>query len=168
MERQSDEDGRRILAAGDRCARLAGGDNVAELQRQRDEYYDRLLRKTAEFDNYRKRIERERQAPGGVRGGRCARGAAAAGRRSRACAEGGVGRRDGHVPPRCRADTQAARGHTAAPRSASNRGARRSTSIRTSIKPSHTSRPRIGATARSSKSSAAATCSAIDCFARRW
>ena len=34
----------------------------SELQRQRDEYYDRLLRKTAEFDNYRKRTERERQA----------------------------------------------------------------------------------------------------------
>jgi molecular chaperone GrpE len=33
-----------------------------ELQRQRDDYYDRLLRKTAEFDNYRKRTERERQA----------------------------------------------------------------------------------------------------------
>ena len=31
-----------------------------ELQQQRDEYYDRLLRKTAEFDNYRKRTERER------------------------------------------------------------------------------------------------------------
>src|SRR5436190_11772425 len=31
-----------------------------ELQKQRDDYYDRLLRKTAEFDNYRKRIERER------------------------------------------------------------------------------------------------------------
>lgn len=31
------------------------------LQRERDEYYDRLLRKTAEFDNYRKRIDRERQ-----------------------------------------------------------------------------------------------------------
>ena len=31
-----------------------------ELQKQRDEYYDRLLRKTAEFDNYRKRTERER------------------------------------------------------------------------------------------------------------
>jgi molecular chaperone GrpE len=30
-------------------------------RRQRDEYYDLLLRKTAEFDNYRKRIERERQ-----------------------------------------------------------------------------------------------------------
>jgi molecular chaperone GrpE len=33
-----------------------------EIQRQRDEYYDRLLRKTAEFDNYRKRIERDRQS----------------------------------------------------------------------------------------------------------
>ncbi|HET7619019.1 MAG TPA: nucleotide exchange factor GrpE [Vicinamibacterales bacterium] len=33
-----------------------------ELQRQRDQFYDLLLRKTAEFDNYRKRIERERQA----------------------------------------------------------------------------------------------------------
>jgi molecular chaperone GrpE len=33
----------------------------SELQRQRDDYYDRLLRKTAEFDNYRKRIERDRQ-----------------------------------------------------------------------------------------------------------
>ncbi len=36
--------------------------DVSELQRQRDEYYDLLLRKTAEFDNYRKRTERERQA----------------------------------------------------------------------------------------------------------
>jgi molecular chaperone GrpE len=35
--------------------------DTAELQRQRDDYYDRLLRKTAEFDNYRKRIDRERQ-----------------------------------------------------------------------------------------------------------
>ncbi len=33
-----------------------------ELQRQRDEYYDLLLRKTAEFDNFRKRTERERLA----------------------------------------------------------------------------------------------------------
>jgi molecular chaperone GrpE len=37
-------------------------DNVAALKRQRDEYYDLLLRKTAEFDNYRKRTERERQS----------------------------------------------------------------------------------------------------------
>lgn len=34
----------------------------SELQRQRDEFYDLLLRKSAEFDNYRKRIERERQS----------------------------------------------------------------------------------------------------------
>lgn len=34
---------------------------VAALRRERDEVYDRLLRKTAEFDNYRKRIERERR-----------------------------------------------------------------------------------------------------------
>jgi|SRR5690242_6655105 molecular chaperone GrpE len=33
----------------------------AELQRERDDYKDRWLRKTAEFDNYRKRIERERR-----------------------------------------------------------------------------------------------------------
>ena len=32
-----------------------------QLQRERDDLYDRLLRKTAEFDNYRKRIERERK-----------------------------------------------------------------------------------------------------------
>jgi molecular chaperone GrpE len=31
------------------------------LQRERDDYYERLLRKTAEFDNFRKRIERERK-----------------------------------------------------------------------------------------------------------
>jgi molecular chaperone GrpE len=36
-------------------------DPAAELRRQRDEYYDRVLRLTAEFDNYRKRIERERR-----------------------------------------------------------------------------------------------------------
>jgi molecular chaperone GrpE len=35
--------------------------DAAEIQRQRDEYYDLLLRTRAEFDNYRKRIDRERQ-----------------------------------------------------------------------------------------------------------
>lgn len=35
--------------------------DASELQRQRDDYYDLLLRKSAEFDNYRKRVERERQ-----------------------------------------------------------------------------------------------------------
>jgi molecular chaperone GrpE len=36
--------------------------DAAELQRQRDEYYDLLLRKTAEFENYRRRTDRERQS----------------------------------------------------------------------------------------------------------
>jgi len=35
--------------------------DAAELKKERDDYYDRLLRKTAEFDNYRKRTDRERQ-----------------------------------------------------------------------------------------------------------
>jgi molecular chaperone GrpE len=35
--------------------------DAPDLQRERDDYYDRWLRKTAEFDNYRKRIERERR-----------------------------------------------------------------------------------------------------------
>ena len=34
---------------------------LAELQRERDDFKDRWLRKGAEFDNYRKRIERERR-----------------------------------------------------------------------------------------------------------
>ena len=33
----------------------------SELQRERDDYKDRWLRKSAEFDNYRKRVERERR-----------------------------------------------------------------------------------------------------------
>jgi molecular chaperone GrpE len=36
-------------------------DVMSDLQRERDDYYDRWLRKNAEFDNYRKRIERERR-----------------------------------------------------------------------------------------------------------
>jgi molecular chaperone GrpE len=34
----------------------------AQLQRERDEYYELLLRKSAEFDNFRKRVDRDRQA----------------------------------------------------------------------------------------------------------
>jgi molecular chaperone GrpE len=34
---------------------------IADAQRERDDFKDRWLRKTAEFDNYRKRIERERR-----------------------------------------------------------------------------------------------------------
>jgi molecular chaperone GrpE len=47
-------------AAATESAPGESGVDVNELQRQRDDYYDRLLRKTAEFDNYRKRNERER------------------------------------------------------------------------------------------------------------
>jgi molecular chaperone GrpE len=36
-------------------------DTFANLQRERDDFYDRYMRKAAEFDNYRKRVERERR-----------------------------------------------------------------------------------------------------------
>ena len=36
------------------------GAEISDVERQRDEYKDLLLRKTAEFENYRKRTERER------------------------------------------------------------------------------------------------------------
>ena len=43
-------------------AAAPGGDRQPDqLVRERDELYDRLLRQAAEFDNYRKRIDRERQ-----------------------------------------------------------------------------------------------------------
>jgi molecular chaperone GrpE len=35
--------------------------DAAQLQRERDDYYDKWLRTTAEFDNYRKRVDRERR-----------------------------------------------------------------------------------------------------------
>ncbi|MEW5980968.1 MAG: nucleotide exchange factor GrpE [Acidobacteriota bacterium] len=37
-------------------------EDATRLREDRDRYYDLLLRKTAEFDNYRKRTERERRA----------------------------------------------------------------------------------------------------------
>ena len=42
-------------------AQAASAPDVAALQRERDDYYDRWLRKSAEFDNYRRRVERERR-----------------------------------------------------------------------------------------------------------
>jgi molecular chaperone GrpE len=48
-------------SAATQAADSEPSEDRADLQKQRDDYYDRLLRKTAEFDNYRKRIERERQ-----------------------------------------------------------------------------------------------------------
>ena len=55
-----DENDIREQEPGPRAATQAADPD--ELQKQRDEYYDLLLRKTAEFDNYRKRVERERQS----------------------------------------------------------------------------------------------------------
>ena len=40
---------------------IVSTDPLADAQRERDEYYDRWMRKAAEFDNYRRRIERERK-----------------------------------------------------------------------------------------------------------
>jgi molecular chaperone GrpE len=45
----------------DADARQGEEDALAAACRERDEYYDLLLRKTAEFDNYRKRVDRERR-----------------------------------------------------------------------------------------------------------
>jgi len=55
----------RIDASGEASATApadqpATSTDPATLQQQRDDFYDRLLRKTAEFDNYRKRTDRER------------------------------------------------------------------------------------------------------------
>jgi molecular chaperone GrpE len=46
-------------AATDATPTLA--DEVVELRKERDNLHDRLLRQAAEFDNYRKRVERERK-----------------------------------------------------------------------------------------------------------
>lgn len=48
-------------ATDPREASDAPAPDVAALKRDRDDMYDRLLRKTAEFENYRKRVERERR-----------------------------------------------------------------------------------------------------------
>ena len=42
-------------------AESAAHPELTSLRNERDDLYDRLLRKTAEFDNYRKRVERERR-----------------------------------------------------------------------------------------------------------
>lgn len=54
------------IESPDRASEAASSDqpqtvDVAQVRQERDDYYDRLLRKTAEFDNYRKRTDRERQ-----------------------------------------------------------------------------------------------------------
>lgn len=53
--------------AGDTPPDTAAAEDIEQTERlrqERDDYYDRLLRTTAEFDNYRKRTERERREAG--------------------------------------------------------------------------------------------------------
>jgi molecular chaperone GrpE len=49
------------MLSDDTPAGVPGSEAGGALQRERDDLYDRLLRTTAEFDNYRKRVERERR-----------------------------------------------------------------------------------------------------------
>ena len=53
-------DGSPVESSGEREPSVSA-DAVAELQRERDDFHDRWLRKSAEFDNYRKRVDRERR-----------------------------------------------------------------------------------------------------------
>ena len=59
------QDPREAASPEDTTADPAGtADSVVDidaLQKERDDLYDRLLRKTAEFDNFRKRVERDRK-----------------------------------------------------------------------------------------------------------
>jgi molecular chaperone GrpE len=57
----SDEDVPVQAGADDPADAPAAPSALDIVTRERDDYYDRLLRKTAEFDNYRKRVERERR-----------------------------------------------------------------------------------------------------------
>jgi molecular chaperone GrpE len=57
VERMEDEGA--APAAADPAPALA--DEIVELRKERDSLHDRLLRQAAEFDNYRKRVDRERK-----------------------------------------------------------------------------------------------------------
>ena len=57
VERMEDEG----AAAQTTDAAPALADEIVELRKERDGLHDRLLRQAAEFDNYRKRIDRERR-----------------------------------------------------------------------------------------------------------
>jgi len=48
------------------AAAVPAGENPEATRRERDEFRDLLLRQTAEFDNYRKRVERERREQAGL------------------------------------------------------------------------------------------------------
>ena len=54
-----DDEGGAPSATPDPAPGLA--DEIVELRKERDSLHDRLLRQAAEFDNYRKRVDRERK-----------------------------------------------------------------------------------------------------------
>src|SRR5450830_1111278 len=55
------EDEAAAASSVDPAPAVALADEIVELQKERDGLHDRLLRQAAEFDNYRKRIDRERK-----------------------------------------------------------------------------------------------------------
>ncbi len=65
QQAETSESGSQALPAPDSA--VQGGQEgvqsaeIEQLRRERDENYDRLLRKTAEFENYRRRVEKERR-----------------------------------------------------------------------------------------------------------
>ena len=56
IERMEEEGPTQVVDAAPGLA-----DEIVELRKERDALQDRLLRQVAEFDNYRKRIDRERR-----------------------------------------------------------------------------------------------------------
>jgi len=60
-EPRADESAGAAASAPEPGEAIVSADQLADLQRERDDYYDRWVRKTAEFENYRKRVERERR-----------------------------------------------------------------------------------------------------------
>ena len=57
----AEEAARDVHEPGDAADARAPADDVDVLRRERDEYSDRLPRKTAEFENYRRRADKERR-----------------------------------------------------------------------------------------------------------
>jgi len=60
-EKEATEPVEPTVTGSDAAAPDASVDQLAALRREAEDMRDRWLRKTAEFDNYRKRIERERR-----------------------------------------------------------------------------------------------------------
>jgi len=61
VERSAEADERPDSTPAGDANRVPDDSEYRALKADRDEVYDRLLRKTAEFENYRRRIERERR-----------------------------------------------------------------------------------------------------------